>query len=318
MGKTWASDLLSISHFNFSLRCCIVDSFDRCLSFGRLLGLWGGFRLLWRWVALLLLSDILFLLRLVLVTFFANLWGTVLSRLIFLLISMLGTLLWRSWVEVLVVVTLVTVLVVLALILVGIVLSILLISLIVLHHRLLVNLLHLHLRCLSNKQLRWLAVELQTLNLRLHSNWGWAQVLVWIETSKSSHFSKACDLDEGWWLRVQGAELEWTDWWLSAVLRLVIEVVLGVIVVVVMVISALMTISNLFRHWWKSHTFWKIWKRINQISFFFIIVIEWATFTEWAFALFVNVSAWLSLVIWMDSSKSSFSEIWRKWVIWLS
>jgi hypothetical protein len=70
---------------------------------------------------------------------------------------------------------------------------------------------HHHLSWRSNKHLRWLTIELDLLDLSLHVHWSWAQVLVWVKSTKSSHFSKACNLDQRWWswLMVQWRELEW-------------------------------------------------------------------------------------------------------------
>jgi hypothetical protein len=113
-----------------------------------------------------------------------------------LFISVLSVLLWRSWLEVVLVA--ITLILVLALALVLVALWSRRVS-IVLLHLLLVHLLDLHLRSLSNKHLGWwLAVELKTLDLSLHGNWSWAEVLVWIEATESCHLGEACDLDERW------------------------------------------------------------------------------------------------------------------------
>ena len=75
---------------------------------------------------------------------------------------------------------------------VGVALSTVLLVALGVHHLLLVHLLHLHLRGLSNEHLPWLlAVELQALDLGLHGNWSWAQVLVWVEATEGSHLSEA-------------------------------------------------------------------------------------------------------------------------------
>ena len=117
----------------------------------------------------------------------------------FLLISVLSILLWASLLEVL----LLVVVLVMTLILVALwSLSIsILVVLVVEWH-------------LWNEDL-WLLtiVEIKSLNLSGHSNWCWAQVLVWVEATEGSHLSEACDLDQGWRLRVQWTELEWADGW---------------------------------------------------------------------------------------------------------
>jgi hypothetical protein len=126
-----------------------------------------------------------------------------------LFISVLSALLWSSGLEVVLVA--VTLILVLALVLVALwswSISI------VLLHLLLVHLLDLHLRSLSNEHLGWwLAVELKTLDLSLHGNWSWAEVLVWIEATESCHLGEACDLDERLLWGVQWTELEWADGW---------------------------------------------------------------------------------------------------------
>jgi hypothetical protein len=45
---------------------------------------------------------------------------------------------------------------------------------------------------------------------------------------------------------------------------------------------------------------------------------EGATFTEWAFTFLLHVLAWFSLVVGVDSTKSSFTKVLWKWVISLS
>lgn len=185
--------------FCCSLRGSVVDGLGwGCglgwfFSFGWLLSLWGiG----------LLLGDVLFLLRLVFVTFLAGLF----SMLAFLLLISVLVVLCGSWLEV----VLVTIALVLVLALVLVALWSWGISIVL--HLLLVHLLDLHLRSLSNEHLSWwLAVELKTLDLSLHGNWSWAEVLVWVESTESGHLGKAGDLDERWWLCVQWAELEWAD-----------------------------------------------------------------------------------------------------------
>jgi len=157
-------------------------------------GLGWGFTL-WGVIGLLLFGDVFLLALLTLLFAFL----AILSLL--LLISVLSVLLWGSWLEVLlVVVVLVATLVLIALrSLVTVVL-----------HLVLVPWLTLHL-WLSEEHLWLLSIEVKALNLSLHSNWSWAQIFVWVEASEGSHLSKAGDLDERWWLRVQWAELEWAD-----------------------------------------------------------------------------------------------------------
>jgi len=252
-------------------------------------------------VILLLFGDVL-LLALVLLTLLAFL--TILS----LLLDVSVVLLWRSWLEVLlVVVVLVTTLI--------LVLSSM--RSVVVLHLVVVPLLTLH-WLLRNEKL-WLVSKVKALKLSLHGNWSWAEILVWVESSKGSHFSEAGNLDEGWWLWVQWAELEWTDGSarVVGVGRVIVVLLVGVATVVV-VVSALVATSDLFRHWWKSDSFWEVWKRVDKLSPFLFVVIERASFTEWALVLLLQVFAWLSLVVRVNGTKSGLSEVRWKCVTWLS
>lgn len=56
-------------------------------------------------------------------------------------------------------------------------------------------------------------------------------------------------------------------------------------------------VSDLLWHWWEGHSFWEVWKRVNQVSLLDVIVEEGAAFTEWALAFLFHVFAWLSLVV---------------------
>jgi hypothetical protein len=166
---------------------------------------WGGLGLGWCFgfvtfwfslvlVILLLLCDVLFL-RL---SFFASLSLLAILTL-FLFIFVLGVLLWCSLLEVFTVVV-----VLVASILISM-LALIVLNLVLIH------LLGLHLWSLSNEHLWLSTIEVQILQLSLHGNWSWAEVLVWIEASESGHLGKASDLDQRWWLWVQWAELEWAD-----------------------------------------------------------------------------------------------------------
>ena len=125
-------------------------------------------------------------------------------------------------------------------------------------------------------------------------HWLWAQVLVWVETTKGNDVSEACELDH--WLRLHWAEVGWADrlahhHWLT-IERLTIT---GLLLVGPVVLELLW-------HWWESHSFWKIWKRIDELSSFDVGMEERATISELAFTSLEPVSAWLSLVIGVDST----------------
>ena len=222
------------------------DLVSRSLRSSVLNWLWWSLSVLWLLlggsllVVLLLLGDVL-LLALVLVTLLAFL--TVLT----LLLHVSVILLWRSWLEVLLVV-------------VVLVSTLVLVSLssmrpVVVWHLVVVPVLTVHL-WLRNEKLG-LGAEVQALKLSLHGNWSWAQVLVWVESAKGSHFSEAGDLDEGWWLWVQWAELEWADGGARVVgVGGVIVVLLVGVAAVVVVVSSLVATSDLLWHGWESDTFW--------------------------------------------------------------
>lgn len=181
------------------MRSSVFDWLSWCLGFGlRLLDFLGflGLLLSLSLVGLLLLGDIL-LLGLSLVTLLALF--AFLALLLF--ISVLSVLLWSSWLEVLLIVV----------VLVASILIALRSWNVVVLHLVLIHLLDLHLWSLGNEHLWLRGIEIEALKLSLHGNWSWAQVLVWIETTESSHLGKACDLDERWWLWIQWAELEWAD-----------------------------------------------------------------------------------------------------------
>jgi len=196
---------------------------------------WSDFGLGWLLgrllVSLLLLGNILLLL-----TIFVSLLLSILALL--LLISVLSILFWRSLLEVLLVV--VTLVVALVLVLVWAI-SIFTVPLLSLPWLVL------------NKHLLLVSVEAQVLNLSLHSNWSWAQILIWVESTEGSHLSETGNLDEGWWLRVQWAELEWTDRWRAVLASRIIVVALTAVVLVVL--SLVATVSLLW-HWWQSDSFW--------------------------------------------------------------
>jgi hypothetical protein len=122
----------------------------------------------------------------------------------------------------------------------------------------------------------WLAVESHAIELSLHGDWSWAQVLVWVESTEGGHLSEAGDLDQGWWLVVQWAELEWGDGRAVAIeiVVLLTAPVLVVVSIVVVLVLGLVVISDLLWHWWQSDTLWKIWEWVDQISLLSIVMEE--------------------------------------------
>ena len=66
---------------------------------------------------------------------------------------------------------------------------------------------------------------------------------------------------------------------------------------------------ELLWHWWKGDTLWQIWERVNEPSFFVIIVIEGASFAELAFSSFSEVFARLSFVVRVNCAEGSLTEV---------
>lgn len=99
---------------------------------------------------------------------------------------------------------------------IGILVSVVVVHL--LHHLLLVHF-HLLLMSLSEEHLgsgvgteaAWVGAKSKALWLSLESNWRRAKILIWVESTKSCHFSKTGNLNHGWWLSVQWAKMNWAD-----------------------------------------------------------------------------------------------------------
>lgn len=110
---------------------------------------------------------------------------------------------------------------------------------------------------------------------------------------------------------VEGLLVEPTLILIVAVLTIRIIVVVLLLVVVVFIIIS----------WglnWKSDTFWQVWKWVDQLSLLNLLVIEGASVTKLAFSSLHEVLAWLGLVVGVDGTESSLSEVLWEWVIWLS
>jgi hypothetical protein len=71
---------------------------------------------------------------------------------------------------------------------------------------------------------------------------------------------------------------------------------------------------HLLWHWGKIDALRKIWEWVNELSSLFFRMVEGASLTELALALTEEVLAWLSLVIGVDGSESSFTKILGKWL----
>lgn len=86
--------------------------------------------------------------------------------------------------------------------------------------------------------------------------------------------------------------MNWTDG--RAINVLVIILVFVVVAATGFVLSEIL---QLFGHWGKSHSSWEIWKWVDELSSFLVIVVEGAAISELTFAFFGPVSARNSLVV---------------------
>lgn len=121
-------------------------------------------------------------------------------------------------------------------------------------------------------------------------HWGWSEVLVWVEASKGNDIGQAGELDH--WLWLDWAEMDWADG--RAVNVLVIILVFIVVAAVGFVRSEIL---QFFRHWRKGHASWQVWKWVDELSPFLVIVVEGAAISELTVAFFGPVSARNSLVV---------------------
>ena len=92
-----------------------------------------------------------------------------------------------------------------------------------------------------------------------------------------------------------------------AIALVVVVAVLIVVVVLLLVVVVLIIIS-----WgldWESDTFRQVWKWVDQLSLLAWPMVEGAAITELAFSILLEVLAWLGLVVRVDGTKSSLSEV---------
>lgn len=144
--------------------------------------------------------------------------------------------------------------------------------------------------------------------LTLVAHWHWSgHVLVGVEATEateSSQLSEVVDLDHGW-LRL--LEL--------LVLRSTICIkVLASVVVAIVSSSLVVVVLHLLRHWRKSHTFWEVWKWIDELSSLLLGMIERASLSELALSFVEEVLAWFSLVVGVDSTESGLTEVLWEWL----
>lgn len=168
-------------------------------------------------------------------------------------------------------------------------------------------LVHLHLHLLLIHHVWWHNINVEVVVHTNHWSWG-SHVFVWVEstktTRKSSQISKRSDLNHLVLLEIW-VKLRWRDVGTALVVIFVITVVTSLVVMMVL---------HLLWHWRKSDTFWEIWEWVNELSSLFFTVEEWAAITEFAFTFSHKVLAWFGLIVWVDSSKSSFTKVLWEWL----
>lgn len=136
--------------------------------------------------------------------------------------------------------------------------------------------------------------------------WKWlrGQIFVWVESSEGHDISKVVNGNH--WHGVLNWRVElWTMSLISIFTLVIIDVAICLLLLIVL---------EFFRHWRQSDTLWQIWKWVNELSLFFVIVVERAAFTKLAFTRIEEVSAWHSLVVGVDSTKGSFTKVGWKWL----
>ena len=148
--------------------------------------------------------------------------------------------------------------------------------------------------------------EVVVLTLVAHWHWRGSHVLIWVESTKAtrkcSQLSEVGDLDH------RGLLL----WELSILLS---SSTIKVLVSIIVSISALVVVVlHLLWHWRKSNTLWKVWKWVDELSSFLLSVVEGASLTKLALTFAEEVLAWLSLIVWVDSSESGLAKVLWEWL----
>ena len=89
-------------------------------------------------------------------------------------------------------------------------------------------------------------------------------------------------------------------------------------IVVVVVLILVVVVVFIVVPWgldWKSDTFWQVWEWIDQSSSVIFIMEEGAALTILAFSSSSKDFTFLSLVVGVDSTKSSLSEVLWEWLL---
>jgi len=104
----------------------------------------------------------------------------------------------------------------------------------------------------------------------------------------------------------------------EATVILIVTVLTARIIVVVLLLVVEVFIIISWGLNWKSNTIGQVWKWVDQLSLLSLLVVEGAAVTILAFSKVDEVLAWLGLVVGVDSTEGSLSEVLWEWVIWLS
>lgn len=104
----------------------------------------------------------------------------------------------------------------------------------------------------------------------------------------------------------------------EATIILIVTVLTARIIVVVLLLVVEVFIIISWGLNWKSNTIGQVWKWVDQLSLLSLLVVEGAAVTILAFSKVDEVLAWLGLVVGVDSTEGSLSEVLWEWVIWLS
>lgn len=75
-----------------------------------------------------------------------------------------------------------------------------------------------------------------------------------------------------------------------------------------------LVVFEFLRHWWQGDALWEVWKWVDEVSLFFVVVEERAAFTKLALTSLEVVLARHGLVVGMDSSESGFAEVVWQWL----
>ena len=101
----------------------------------------------------------------------------------------------------------------------------------------------------------------------------------------------------------------------EATVILIVTVLTARIIVVVLLLVVEVFIIISWGLNWKSNTIGQVWKWVDQLSLLSLLVVEGAAVTILAFSKVDEVLAWLGLVVGVDSTEGSLSEVLWEWLI---